>query len=221
MAIGLITVASTNKPDQWLQIRNIIQHGKKEEILGINVPFAPKMEHAIVFIKWLADMFAEPGYFDCGSTADVENRPDVLMDQSSTEKTQPDIKYLPYDRGTEVFAEYENYFQLDEENLHPTEKCTCGISTFRAALASLTESIKLRSNRGGFDTCSICNNLNDILKNTKLKWSKDQLAVVLKIKRLHLRQQAAERQDASVRKLKAKTQYVGGNYSSLKICKLF
>lgn len=83
------------------------------------------------------------------------------------------------------------------------------------ALKSLNSSIRLRSAKGSFETCSVCNNLNDILKNTKLKWSKDQLAIILKIKRLHLQQQAAERQDAKRRKLLAKTSFKGSKCNSV------
>ena len=136
------------------------------------------------------DMFAEPGYIDCGCTSDAGNRPEVLIEVSSIGNTSQ-IKFLPYDHIIEVFNEYENFYHVQESNLHPSEKETCGISTFRDALKSLNGEIKLRTAKSSFETCSICNNLNDILKNTNLLWIQDQLI----IKRLHLYQQAAERQD--------------------------
>ena len=70
---------------------------------------APKLDHAIVFIKWLADMFAEPGYIDCGCTSDAGNRPEVLIEVSSIGNTSQ-IKFLPYDHSIEVFNEYENFY---------------------------------------------------------------------------------------------------------------
>ena len=103
----------------------------------------PKTEHAIVFIEYLADLFAEPGYFDFGELSpDVVDNPELLLlSEGETVNKTDKVKYLPYDHSTEVFVEYKNYYKIEEENLHPQEKLTCGVTTFRAALASLNETI--------------------------------------------------------------------------------
>lgn len=167
-----------------------------------------KFNHAVVFIRYLADVFAETGYEDPCSI-DMANRPDVTLIDGFNDNKKQQIKYLPYDTSKEVFDEYKNFYAEEEKDMNPEDRESCGISTFRKALASLNKEVKLRTARGAFETCSICNNLNDILKNTKMHWTKDQLEVVLKLKRLHLEQQAAERRDAAQRKLKAKTSFIG------------
>ena len=171
-----------------------------------------KLEHAVVFIKYLAGVFAETGYED-NTANDVANNPEVSLSDTAEILT----KYLPYDKPMEVFLEYQNFYKEEEKNLSPSERSSCGLSTFRKALASLSNEIKLRTARGAFETCSVCNNLNDVLKNTKLQWTSDQLSIVLKLKRLHLQQQAAERRDASLRKLKAKTSFIGSKLLCLNL----
>ena len=131
--MGLITSASVNKPEQWSAIKKFLVKGKEDIMNDCKLAVAPKLDHAIVFIKWLADMFAEPGYIDCGCTSDAGNRPEVLIEVSSIGNTSQ-IKFLPYDHSIEVFNEYENFYHVQESNLHPSEKETCGISTFRDAL---------------------------------------------------------------------------------------
>lgn len=212
---GLITSASRNKPEQWTQTKN--------ELLGIaanigddNIDLKPsanrKFDHAVVFIKYLAHMFAETGYMDVVPVGEqnVANRPEVRIAQSTEKQI---IWYLPYDKPIEIYEEYCAFYKDEEKDLSPSEKSTCSLTTFRIALQSLNKEIKLRTARGAFETCSICNNLNDLLKNTKMKYTKDQLEIVLKLKRLHLQQQATERRDASLRKLQAKTSYIGSKLS--------
>lgn len=212
---GLITSASKNKPEPWTESKNLLlgiqkKVGIDEE--NVTVGVNRKQEHAIVFIKYLAHMFAETGYVDYipAGQQDHANRPEVVMETSTAKQL---IWYLPYDRPSEIFDEYLAFYKDEEKHLGPEEKLVCGITTFRKALSSLKDEIKLRTARGAFETCSICNNLNDLLKNTKCKYTKDQLGIVLKLKRLHLQQQATERRDSGLRKLQARTSYIG--------CKLF
>ena len=207
---GLITSVSKHKPEQWTNCKNFLL-GRENETSNnqqkSDVKYRSKFEHAVVFIKYTAEMFAETGYVDAELSGenDTANRPDVVME----EETRQEIRYLPYDKPLEAFLEYKAFYEDEEKHLNPREKKACGLTVFRQALASLSKEIKLRTARGAFETCSICNNLNDILKNTKMKWTKDQLSIVVKLKRLHSQQQAAERRDASIRKLKAKTSFVG------------
>jgi len=200
---GLITHASKNKPEAWVNSRNQMLGKDNHEPIAQSVTWRDKFEHAVTFIMHLADMFAETGYEDV-STADVANRPEVVLEGTQEEEK---VYYLPYDTQHEVYLEYKNYYEEAEECLTPADRKSCGITTFREAFSSLKHKIKLCTARGAFETCSICNNLNDMLKNTKLQWTQEQLTIVLKLKRLHLNQQAAERRDAMMRKLKAKTTF--------------
>ena len=209
---GLITHASKNKHEAWVKEKNQMLGKTKHEPV-VSVDFHAKFQHAVAFIEYLADMFAETGYEDI-STVDVANRQEVLLEGSATDSVK--LKYLPYDQMQEVYLEYKNYYSENERHLNPSERLFCGLTTFRKAFESLNTTIKLRTARGAFETCSICDNLNDMLKNTKLQWTQDQLTIVLKLKRLHLNQQAAERRDAMLRKLKAKNTYKDSKYN---VCK--
>ena len=61
----------------------------------------------------------------------------------------------------------------------------------------------MRGAKGSFNTCTICNNLHDAIKNTNFEWTDEQLQMVLKLKRLHLNQQAQEREDLKKRETDA------------------
>jgi len=84
-----------------------------------------------------------------------------------------------------------------------------GKETFRKAYRFLYElkEINLRGSKGSFETCSVCNNLTDALKSTKLRWTSEQLKIPLKLYRLHINQQAKEREDLERRIMLAKSQY--------------
>ena len=71
-----------------------------------------------------------------------------------------------------------------------------------------TNEIRLRGAKGCFNTCTICNNLHDAIKNTEFQWTDDQLQMVLKLKRLHLNQQAQEREDLKKREIDAEMRIV-------------
>ena len=87
---------------------------------------------------------------------------------------------------------------------HPNE--VASFRTFQDAFKVLKQNeIRLRGAKGSFNTCTICNNLHDAIKNTKFEWTDDQLEMVLKLKRLHLNQQAKEREDLDQREMNAAT----------------
>lgn len=80
-------------------------------------------------------------------------------------------------------------------------KVTSSKEAFRLSWLDLKH-IKLRTTKGAFETCGVCNNLNDVLKDLKKEWSK--LEIVLRLKRLHLLQQAQERLDSKKRREEAR-----------------
>ncbi len=53
---------------------------------------------------------------------------------------------------------------------------------------------------GSFSPCSVCTNCNVILQNKANKYSKDQRVIVLYVRRLHLLQQARERETLDERR---------------------
>lgn len=130
----------------------------------------------------MADLFAEVGYGE----------------------TNTNKRFLPYDSFTELYEEYLHYHMFDNEYIRDDrEKVTCSKETFRKAFQSLQSTVKLRTAKGAFETCSVCNNLNDCLKNTSGDWTKSQIDLILRLKRLHLLQQAEERMDSNLRKIEA------------------
>lgn len=62
----------------------------------------------------------------------------------------------------------------------------------------------MRSSKGSFETCSVCNAFHEILKSQSSEWSIDKIDLVQKFKRLHLQLQYEERQDSEKRKNLAK-----------------
>jgi len=55
--------------------------------------------------------------------------------------------------------------------------------------------------KGSFNTCEICNSLNNLLKNTRKKLKhKEQIRIVQEFKRLHIAQQSIERKRLEVNK---------------------
>ena len=149
--LGLVSATSVNKPEQWVNNRNKILNGNA---VTSNVPedkkatVSKKLDHAVIFIKYLAEIFAEPGYFDNAGIGNLDKRPEIMLEDSSIANSQQKVLYLPYDHSKEVYTEYKAFYQDEEENAHPDDKFTCGISTFRAALALLKNEIKLRSAKG-------------------------------------------------------------------------
>jgi hypothetical protein len=143
-----------------------------------------KFEHAISFIRlgYVSTIFAEPGY---GAAA----KAGALI--------------LPYDHVNEFYDEYCE-FNSDYRKLDELISLLAGRETFRKVFVSLHNEVRLRGSKGSFETCAICNNLNDVLKSSKLKWTKEQSEIVLKLKRLHLQQRADKRRDSDQRKALAK-----------------
>jgi hypothetical protein len=76
----------------------------------------------------------------------------------------------------------------------------------------------LRGAKGCFNTCTICNNLHDAIKNTNFEWTDDQLQMVLKLKRLHLNQQANEREDLKKREIDAELRVIDGLGNIICLC---
>lgn len=126
----------------------------------------------------------------------------------------PNTTILPYENVTEIFEEYRaHYNRKPQLQMSVPSETVAGRSVFFLAFEDLEHNeklVKLRNSKGSFETCSICNNLNDALKSASVSWTLDQLEIVLKVKRLHLNQQAIERQDSVSRKQMAMDTFIKG-----------
>jgi hypothetical protein len=188
--LGLVSHRQDAKePSQYTRIRNLVPLTPDERKFKAAIKQKKassraqnKTMHAITWIKHMSDIFAECGY----------------------EEKKEGVRFLPFDSFQELYDEYKNYHRYDNYGIYrERDKVTAGRECFRLAWIDLKK-IRLRTAKGAFDTCSVCNNLNDCLKNTSADWTREQLEIILRLKRLHLLQQAQERMDSANRKEQAK-----------------
>ena len=130
------------------------------------------------------------------------------------------VKILPFNNVSELYTKYVREWQRSQEwpsfrepltdNLLNDEdsdndsiagdheydqKVPCCLNTFSTAYESVKEKIKFKNSRGSFETCSICNQIDDHMRKITLNWSKKQIDMIISLKDLHISQQAKERQD--------------------------
>ena len=146
---------------------------------------ATKKQHAQCFLNQLAEFYAEPGYGEA-----VEG-----------------VKFLPFDRLSEVYKEYCVKTEKEDSALFPADILMAGKETFRQAYQSARNYLRLRSSKGAFETCSVCNAFHEILKSESSQWSIEKVDLVQKFKRFHLKLQAEERADSERRKGLARDSY--------------
>lgn len=153
---------------------------KIEEIIGLKheAESATKRNHALRFLNDLAEFYAEPGYGE----------------------TVADVKFLPFDTLAEVYAEYRAKTKRLDSAEFPSDILMAGKEVFRKAYHSVRNKLRLRSSKGAFETCSVCNAFHEILKSESSQWSIDKVDLIEKFKRLHLKLQAEEREDSERRK---------------------
>ena len=146
---------------------------------------APKRNHALRYLQYLGEFYADSGYGE----------------------TVADVKFIPYDRLKEVYQEYKAKTEREDSDIFPVERLLAGRELFRQCYVSLKNTIRLRTCKGAFETCSVCNAFHEILKSESLEWSMDKVQMVQKFKRLHLQLQAEERANAEKRKTEARDSY--------------
>lgn len=137
-----------------------------------------KKNHVLRFLDDLADFYAEPGYGEAVA----------------------DVKFLPFDTLAEIYAEYRAKTKRLDSAEFPAEILMAGKEVFRKAYNSVKNKLRLRSSKGAFETCSVCNAFHEILKSESSQWSIDKVDLIEKFKRLHLKLQAEEREDSERRK---------------------
>jgi hypothetical protein len=147
-----------------------------------------KKRHAAGYINFVINLF---------KNEDPEKK---LQASQSFCETSPlegmeKIIVLPYDDMPQFHNEY--VVHCFSRNVPPNY--IAGLSTFRSAFKDQKD-LRFLGSKGSFNTCEICNNLNNLLKNTSKKFTKDQLRIVQEFKRLHLTQQSVERKFLDVRK---------------------
>jgi len=95
---------------------------------------------------------------------------------------------LPYAKVNEFHNEYVAFCTAESMPINTYAK----IETFRKAFISLNHKYKLIGAKGSFPTCDICNNANNLLRDTKIR-DQSHREIIFKFKRIHLLQQMEER----------------------------
>jgi hypothetical protein len=129
----------------------------------------------------------------------VENNCDVLP---INDFQQNPIRVLPF--GS-LKSFYEEYY-LSSQILGDLDSSIGGLTLFRTVYKHEFEStLRLMRCKGNFSTCDICNNAADLLTDRKRGFTKEQRDIISKFRRLHLKQQADERENLANNRRKAKT----------------
>lgn len=181
---------------QWKKVKSEVLDPEKHERDMLVQAFSKvklqrKSEHAEAFIHLVASSYS-----------------DFSFELAQHAETQ--TKIVPFDDISEFYSLYCAHY-----NRFGQKEPVAKRETFRLVYNRLSDSgvCRLRGGKGSFETCAVCNNINDALKNSKLKWTQNQLVMVLKLKQLHLAQQAEERKDSQRRREQAATTFNDtGNY---------
>ncbi|KAJ1411534.1 hypothetical protein B484DRAFT_435569, partial [Ochromonadaceae sp. CCMP2298] len=145
-------------------------------------PRSSKSIHAESYVRYLAKILAD------------------------TCPTDDGVQCIPYDSFSQLFEEYQAFCTATLVN----KKSVAGKETFRVVLAALHSVIRLLGSKGTFQTCDICNNANDLLRSKRAHYNREHRDIILKFKRLHLLQQANERQAQEQNRLSAARDYIDG-----------
>lgn len=119
--------------------------------------------------------------------------------------TDSNIQFLPHETPTQFYEEYKNFHKTFA--LGPSTFAQ--IDTFKKALDSLHDSIRLVHAKGSFPTCDICNNANDLLRSPKVSYNPEFRDIVMKFKRAHLMRQMEERAYMERNINRARTEIIG------------
>ena len=198
--LGVINSAELSKaPGQIKRLMDGYLEGKSEEELlskqnlklDENQFFTALRGQAKAYILEVAEYFAD------------------AIPSLQSENTSTHIRVVPYKSVSDMFTEFE--FHCDAANPPILENDRASYSTFLRAWNELHEEelVRLLGGKGGFQTCSICNNCLQIKKSSYCKKDLITVDVVRKISRMHLLQQQNERQHAENFIHACKSQYVG------------
>jgi hypothetical protein len=183
--LGVMTSCDMTKaPGQWQRLMNAHLRGNEDDdhlvsteelnfdCLGDN---QKRRNNAKIFIRDIIEYFAD-------------TLPAVTSDDGNT-----GCRQVPYRTCKDFYAEYE--FHCFAFNVQDVK---ASYATFLRGFNEIYDEglVKLLGGKGGFNTCSICNNVLSIKKGLSGKRNLIMKEALLKLHRLHLLQQATERQHA-------------------------
>ena len=173
----------------WADAKKIVMGTKYQDFTKIRPSKDFKFQHAGGYIDFIANLFVH------------QDPTKAFSPMQTIGETSPLAGY-----GKHIVLPYDNLKQLHNEYVvHSFSRgfaaqYIAGYTTFSTAFKQ-RENLKFLGAKGSFNTCEICNSLNNLLKNThkKLK-KKEQVRIVQEFKRLHIAQQSIERKALEVRK---------------------
>lgn len=93
---------------------------------------------------------------------------------------------------------FEHVKQFHDEYLSHCRACNVSSTqvaqeqTFRRAFLARTN-VRLIGCKGSFQTCELCNNANELLRDPMKRYTREQRDIIQEFKFMHLKQQLAER----------------------------
>jgi len=148
-----------------------------------------KLQHAGGYIDFVANLFVH------------QDPTKSFAAMQTIGETSPLAGYgklivLPYDN----LKQFHNEYVVHSFSRGFAAQFIAGYTTFSTAFKQ-RENVRFLGAKGSFNTCEICNSLNNLLKNTHKKLKhKEQIRIVQEFKRLHIAQQSIERKRLEVNK---------------------
>jgi hypothetical protein len=180
--IGLIT-REKKYPRQWNEVKEEIVTGIESNALfenKLNRHLMPGEKRSLKSIKDTRSL----KFLGC-----IEYIKYCARVYADTCPTDGNVRFVPYENPTQFYQDYVNFHDTFGLGINTKAKS----DTFRKALDSLYDSIRLVHAKGSFPTCDTCNNANDMLRNPKVSFNPEFRDIVMKFKRAHLMRQMEER----------------------------
>ena len=86
------------------------------------------------------------------------------MGDNAVGENAESVHMLPYDTEQELYEQFVDHYTRYNGSDPKVMNKMPSISTFRRAYSEINKKVKLRGCRGSFETCGICNHINDALK---------------------------------------------------------
>lgn len=147
-----------------------------------------KLQHAGGYIDFITNLFVhqDPTKTFCAMQTIGETSPLAGYGK---------LIILPYDN----LKQFHNEYVVHSFSRGFAAQYIAGYTTFSSAFKQ-RDHVRFLGAKGSFNTCEICNSLNNLLKNTRKKLKKEQIRIIQEFKRLHIGQQSIERKKLEVNK---------------------
>ena len=172
----------------WVEAKRIVMGTKLQDNIKLRPSNDFKLQHAGGYIDFITNLFVHQDPTKSFSAMQTVGETSPLAGYGN-------LIILPYDNLKQFHHEYV----IHSFSRGFAAQFIAGYTTFSSAFKQ-RESVRFLGAKGSFNTCEICNSLNNLLKNTRKKLKKEQIRIVQEFKRLHISQQSIERKALEVRK---------------------